>query len=209
MFNWLSGMFGGTQESEAFRPVLLGVIAIGAFIVSLLCVLLAISLAGEWAGPLALIVTSILRGNRRGKIEDEEVNKSLEIGYWLSIAITGFMIYRGGMFTKLVLYPDHLLVVMSRHSFTLPLWANDYRWIVVAASIFSIFVCIVIIVRATTEIIFPSLPNSVRAKPGFLARIFPFLNIKYRQEEDEEDEGAMPVSSGTAPKRARKKYRAN
>jgi hypothetical protein len=55
----------------------------------------------------------------------------------------------------------------------------------------------ILLARLITEILFLALPNSVRVKPGLLARIFPFMKIHYPPEPEQElDDGSVEPGGG-------------
>ena len=86
-------------------------------------------------------------------------------------------------------------------SWHFPIWLDTFRWIVVLTIVVAELLCIVLLARQITETLLPSLPNSVRANPGLLARLFPFLTIKYEKEDndDDDDDDVMPGSGEEAP----------
>jgi len=90
----------------------------------------------------------------------------------------------------------------SSIEFSLPLWADTFRWLIVLTLVIAECVGVLLVARLLTEVLFPSLPNSVRARPGFLGRIFPWMTIKNAIPTDEElaeDESALPLTGDEAP----------
>lgn len=203
--NFLTNMFGpygGTKESEFLRPLRMGMAAIVIAAVMLLLLIAAAMLCGEFVGPVIVLVTSLLQ-RRRNNVPLMQT-KIFEYVYWIGAFVTVATIYLGGFPIGWEVGDGKLWMwIDGQCSFVLPLWVDTFRWWLVAVIGVAEFVLVLVESRLLTEILFPSLPNSVRATQGFLHRLFPFMRIKntFHNEEAEVNDGIFPDFSDSAPMR--------
>jgi len=250
----LIGPYGGTKESEFWRPVKMTIACVVIFIVMLLVLIGIVLLAGDFTGPMLLIPAVLLAIAKQpvGKERTPQQRAAITVLLWFAIAITLFTIYIGGVpiryskdgpnlvinwqtrevsewaipGTRLTVEPngelwlltdeysiglgpteaigDVVLVAQTPqgNGWTLPLWMESGRWLLVLSGVGAECLGAILLARLVTEILFPALPNSVRAKPGLLARIFPFMrikNVEYSEEQSDELGSVEPGGGDEAP----------
>lgn len=249
----LIGPYGGTKESEFWRPVKMTIACVVIFIVMLLVLIGIVLLAGDFTGPMLLIPAVLLAIAKQpvGKERTPQQRAAITVLLWFAIAITLFTIYIGGVpiryskdgqhlvvnwntrlvgewavnGTRLTVEGGELWLLTDEYSiglgpteavgdvvlvaktpqgkgWKLPIWVESGRWIVVLTGVGAECLGTILLARLITEILFPALPNSVRAKPGLLARIFPFMkikNVEYADEQSDELGSVEPEGGESAP----------
>lgn len=248
----LIGPYGGTKESEFWRPVKMSIACLVIFTTMLLTLVLILVLASDFVGPALLIAAVLLATAKQdvGKERPPMQKVAIKVLLWFSIAVTLFTIYIGGVPLsyrtdegKLVVYSKndtessvrveieqgYIWITTAEYGawaelksdypadwpvgpfysaenqkvlIRLPLWVESVRWMLVAVGVGWICLATILLARLITEILFPALPNSVRAKPGLLARIFPFMkirNVEYTDEEPNELGSVEPGGGEEAP----------
>lgn len=199
----LIGPYGGTKESEFRRPITMTVAAIGVLTVMLLLLVGAVLLCGQFIGPVVLLITSLLSRNQQPRPAMQA--KVLNGAYWAGAALTVITLYLGGFPVGYEVGEGRLWVLVAGWaSFSLPLWVDTFRWLVVVVACGAEVALGLLLARLLTEILFPSLPNSVRAVQGTLNGIVPFMRIKNFDSDDDDisiDDGVFPESVDAAPLR--------
>ena len=202
--NGLIGPYGGTTKSELWRPVLMAFIAIGIAALMLMLLALTLLLCGEWVGPVLLAIITLLERwpHAPGREFKPTMQQLLDWGYWIALAITIYTVTVGFPISW-YLGDDRLWLVFPRYStsYAVPLWLDQARWLMVVLSVVAVGILALLESRLLTEILFPALANSVRAQPGLLSRLFPFLKIRYNAAEEEPtiEDSIIPEVGQSAP----------
>jgi hypothetical protein len=250
----LIGPYGGTKESEFWRPVKMAIACVFVIVIMLLVMLIVLALAGDFTGPVLLIgaVLLTIAPQQLGKERTPVQKMAITVFLWASIGITLFTIYLGGMPIRYYKQGERLVVSWQessveewyiedvriiveggefwlltdeyslglgptnapessfalvaqpqrRDGWRMPLWLEAGRWMFVIVGVCIQCLGTILLARLITEMLFPSLPNSIRAKPGLLARIFPFMkikNVEYAEDEPDDYGSVEPEGGESAP----------
>lgn len=201
MFNRLVDMigpYGGTDKSEFSRPVKMALVAILVLAIMIVLFVVTLLLSGQFIGPVLLIAHTLLS---KQHLNPEKAKANKWLGYF-SIVLTAYTIYVGGFPLGWEIGEGKLWLWVARvGSISIPIWVDSIRWILVILLVGSEVILLFLEARLLTEVVFPSLPNSVRARPGTLSHTFPYMQIRNDEPEDDimDDGSVVPESGDNAP----------
>ena len=202
------GPYGGTKESESRRPILQAIDAIWIVFIMLLIMLALLIMVGDYLGPVLLFVVTLIE--RWPRMPGQEMDKAKKIIlnglYCTGIALTLLVVYIGG--SPVTYYRAAAGDLVMEHpwgSATIPIWFETLRFMFVMTGTAAEFILILLLSRVLTEMLFPSLANSVVATKGKLKDgIIPFMKIENFDaiaDDEFEDEGIVPEGDA-APRRS-------